>query len=156
MQLLIIRHGDPDYRLDSLTEKGFREASLLANRLASSGVRDFYVSPLGRAMDTARPALQRLEKKPVVCDWLQEFPITFPDPRTGETHIIWDYMPAYRAQPASGSNFPVILVVQEIFGVHEQGYLSSPRQAGLSGDCARALRASGRSAEVQQYAGTDE
>lgn len=28
-------------------------------------------------------------------------------------------MPAYRAQPAKGSNFPVILVVQEIFGVHE-------------------------------------
>jgi carboxymethylenebutenolidase len=28
-------------------------------------------------------------------------------------------MVAYRAQPASGSNFPVILVVSEIFGVHE-------------------------------------
>lgn len=28
-------------------------------------------------------------------------------------------MPAYRAQPAKGSNFPVILVVQEVFGVHE-------------------------------------
>jgi len=28
-------------------------------------------------------------------------------------------MPAYRAQPAQGSNFPVVLVVQEIFGVHE-------------------------------------
>ncbi len=28
-------------------------------------------------------------------------------------------MPAYRAQPASGGNWPVILVVQEIFGVHE-------------------------------------
>ncbi|MBP6711282.1 MAG: dienelactone hydrolase family protein, partial [Propionivibrio sp.] len=28
-------------------------------------------------------------------------------------------MPAYRAQPADGANFPVILVVQEIFGVHE-------------------------------------
>jgi carboxymethylenebutenolidase len=28
-------------------------------------------------------------------------------------------MPAYRAMPASGSAFPVILVVQEIFGVHE-------------------------------------
>ncbi len=28
-------------------------------------------------------------------------------------------MPAYRAQPASGAHFPVILVVQEIFGVHE-------------------------------------
>jgi carboxymethylenebutenolidase len=28
-------------------------------------------------------------------------------------------MPAYRAQPAQGSTFPVILVVQEVFGVHE-------------------------------------
>ena len=28
-------------------------------------------------------------------------------------------MPAYRAQPATGSHFPVILVVQESFGVHE-------------------------------------
>ncbi|MGE5387159.1 MAG: dienelactone hydrolase family protein [Betaproteobacteria bacterium] len=28
-------------------------------------------------------------------------------------------MPAYRAQPAQGKNFPTILVVQEIFGVHE-------------------------------------
>jgi carboxymethylenebutenolidase len=28
-------------------------------------------------------------------------------------------MPAYRAQPAQGNDFPVILVVQEIFGVHE-------------------------------------
>jgi len=28
-------------------------------------------------------------------------------------------MPAYRAQPAQGNHFPVILVVQEIFGVHE-------------------------------------
>ncbi|HEY9850950.1 MAG TPA: dienelactone hydrolase family protein [Leptolyngbyaceae cyanobacterium] len=28
-------------------------------------------------------------------------------------------IPAYRAMPATGQNFPVILVVQEIFGVHE-------------------------------------
>ncbi len=28
-------------------------------------------------------------------------------------------MPAYRAQPAQGVHFPVILVVQEVFGVHE-------------------------------------
>jgi len=28
-------------------------------------------------------------------------------------------MVAYRAQPASGANFPVILVISEIFGVHE-------------------------------------
>ena len=28
-------------------------------------------------------------------------------------------IPAYRAKPASGTNFPTVLVVQEIFGVHE-------------------------------------
>jgi carboxymethylenebutenolidase len=28
-------------------------------------------------------------------------------------------MPAYRAMPATGKSFPVVLVVQEIFGVHE-------------------------------------
>ncbi|NET06294.1 MAG: dienelactone hydrolase family protein [Symploca sp. SIO2B6] len=28
-------------------------------------------------------------------------------------------IPAYRAMPATGGNFPVVLVVQEIFGVHE-------------------------------------
>ncbi len=28
-------------------------------------------------------------------------------------------MPAYRAMPATGSNFPLVIVVQEIFGVHE-------------------------------------
>jgi carboxymethylenebutenolidase len=28
-------------------------------------------------------------------------------------------IPGYRAQPSSGTNFPIILVIQEIFGVHE-------------------------------------
>ena len=32
MRILFIRHGDPDYARDSLTEKGRREARLLADR----------------------------------------------------------------------------------------------------------------------------
>ena len=27
MRLLIVRHGDPDYSIDSLTEKGWKEAA---------------------------------------------------------------------------------------------------------------------------------
>ena len=34
MRLLFIRHGEPDYEKDSLTEKGFREAGYLAEYLA--------------------------------------------------------------------------------------------------------------------------
>jgi carboxymethylenebutenolidase len=39
----------------------------------------------------------------------------------GEVHLPVDggTMPGYRAMPASGEKFPVVLVVQEIFGVHE-------------------------------------
>ena len=32
MKLIFIRHGEPDYEADSLTEKGWREAELLAKR----------------------------------------------------------------------------------------------------------------------------
>ena len=53
MRLIFIRHAEPDYEHDSLTEKGWREAKLLAVRTKSWQVDDFYVSPLGRAQDTA-------------------------------------------------------------------------------------------------------
>ena len=53
MKLLIVRHGDPDYTIDSLTEKGWREARSLAQKLSKLEIKDFYVSPLGRAKDTA-------------------------------------------------------------------------------------------------------
>lgn len=55
-------------------------------------------------------------------------------------------IPAYRAQPATGSGWPVVLVVQEIFGVHEhikdlcrrlakQGYLAiAPELYARQGD----------------------
>ena len=34
MRLLFIRHAEPDYSIDSLTEKGWKEAELLSRRLA--------------------------------------------------------------------------------------------------------------------------
>ena len=44
MRIIFIRHGDPDYEHDSLTEKGWREAALLAERVSAWRVTDFYVS----------------------------------------------------------------------------------------------------------------
>ena len=44
MRILIIRHGDPDYSIDSLTEKGFREVELLAKRLSKLNISDIYVA----------------------------------------------------------------------------------------------------------------
>ena len=44
MKLIIIRHGDPDYSIDSLTEKGWREAELLSERISRLDVKAFYLS----------------------------------------------------------------------------------------------------------------
>ena len=61
MRLLIVRHGDPDYSIDSLTEKGWKEAEYLSERLSKLDVKDFYVSPLGRAKDTASFTLKKMK-----------------------------------------------------------------------------------------------
>ena len=53
MEILIVRHGDPDYERDTLTYKGIEEARLLAERLAKLEVTDFYCSPLGSSLGTA-------------------------------------------------------------------------------------------------------
>lgn len=73
MRILIIRHGEPDYSIDSLTPKGWHEAELLSCRLAKLAIDDFYCSPLGRAKDTAQPTLDKLGKKATILPWLEEF-----------------------------------------------------------------------------------
>jgi carboxymethylenebutenolidase len=58
-------------------------------------------------------------------------------------------IPAYRAMPATGSNFPVVLVVQEIFGVHEHIQDICRRFAKL-GYCAIAPELFARQGDVSQ------
>ena len=41
MKLVIVRHGDPDYSIDSLTEKGWKEVEYLSERLAKLDVKEF-------------------------------------------------------------------------------------------------------------------
>lgn len=95
MRLLIIRHGDPDYSIDSLTEKGWREAELLKAKLLKLDIKAFYSSPLGRAKDTAKPTLEALGETAKIYDWLREFDGYIIDPATKEKRIPWDLMPAY-------------------------------------------------------------
>lgn len=95
MRILIIRHGDPDYEHDTLTEKGKREASLLADMLAKDKIDYIYSSPLGRAKDTCAYTAERLGIEPKVLPWLEEF-VHYIDLPTGEKdHLIWDMLPAF-------------------------------------------------------------
>lgn len=111
MDLIIIRHGDPDYEHDTLTEHGWKEAEILSHRISQLNVRDFYVSPLGRAQDTASCTLKVMNRTATTLDWLQEFPArvyldqnehlleAYPDRQIRDgrltANVSWDILPSY-------------------------------------------------------------
>ena len=111
MRILMIRHGDPDYVRDTLTEKGHREASLLAETAQELNLGDCYQSPLGRAQATAAYCLEKLGKKAETLEWLREFPVkvdindskelqmAYTDTRKEGgrfgMRIAWDMLPSY-------------------------------------------------------------
>ncbi|MBR4707842.1 MAG: histidine phosphatase family protein [Pseudobutyrivibrio sp.] len=114
MKLVFIRHGDPDYVNDTLTEKGKVEAKLLSDIIDRYGIDEIYQSPLGRAMATAAYSADVLGVPVTTLDWLQEFR-GFVDPNvsidareayateleideeTGlyKKRIMWDMLPSY-------------------------------------------------------------
>ncbi len=93
MKIVICRHGDPDYEHDSLTEKGRREAELLSERIAKLHVKAFYVSPLGRAKDTAQPTLNKMNAAAEELPWLHEFKGVVMS--KGKITSCWDRKPSY-------------------------------------------------------------
>ena len=100
MKLLIVRHGDPDYSIDSLTPTGWAEAECLVPRMQKLDVKAFYVSPLGRARDTAAATLKALGREATVKPWLREFACSMPKPWLDHETCIWDWLPEdWTAEP---------------------------------------------------------
>ncbi len=114
MKLLFIRHGDPDYKNDALTERGRQEAALLADFLyrrqeeAGKKIDAFYLSPMGRAQATASYTLERLGRTGETVECLHEFPagVRIDDDewlskalprehRVKKTRNAWDMVPFY-------------------------------------------------------------
>lgn len=94
MKLLFIRHGEPDYTIDSLTEKGWKEAEFLSERLAKMDIKEFFVSPLGRAKDTAKATLKKTGRTAKEYEWLREFNIGILRPdKDCRSSVTWDWMP---------------------------------------------------------------
>ena len=101
MKLLIVRHGDPDYTIDSLTPKGWKEVDYLSEKLAKLDVKAFYVSPLGRAKDTASLTLKKMNRTATEEPWLREFDAHIHRPDVPEKEMIsWDWLPQdWTAEP---------------------------------------------------------
>lgn len=94
MKLLIVRHADPDYTIDSLTTTGWKEAELLSERLKKLDIKDFYTSPLGRAKDTASLTLNKMNREATTLPWLREFHCSIARPDQPVPKIPWDWLPA--------------------------------------------------------------
>ncbi|MBO4776234.1 MAG: histidine phosphatase family protein [Lachnospiraceae bacterium] len=92
MKLIIVRHGDPDYERDTLTELGWREAEALSERMKNVKADECYVSPLGRAQDTAGLSLEKMHMKAESLEWLREFAPKVKRPE--KTGVAWDWVPA--------------------------------------------------------------
>ena len=80
MDLLLVRHGQPDWAPDqiaqndpSLTELGREQAKRIAHRLSGlDHVDEIWVSPMRRAVQTAEPIAEELGHEVEVFPWLEE------------------------------------------------------------------------------------
>ena len=79
MEIVLIRHGEPEWVRDGLavvdpplTERGHRQAERLASWLREERFDEILVSPLLRARQTAAPLLGAYEVHEVIDPWLEE------------------------------------------------------------------------------------
>ena len=72
MLLYIVRHGDPVYSTDSLTERGRLQAEAVGKRLFHSKIDRIFSSPMGRALETAEPACRLLGLEKNIEEWTHE------------------------------------------------------------------------------------
>lgn len=79
MRIIFVRHGEPDYSLDCLTEKGKIQAENVSERLLNEQIGHIYVSPLGRARQTAQPLAEKLGMKAEVLPFMCEICWSGPD-----------------------------------------------------------------------------
>lgn len=73
MRLIFVRHGDPNYESDCLTELGHKQAKVTAQRLLDEGIEKVFSSPMGRALQTAQAFLQASGIKDMkILDFMKE------------------------------------------------------------------------------------
>ena len=72
MIFFLIRHGDPIYHPDSLTELGQKQAAALVERFQKFGLDEIYSSTSNRAQMTAQPTAEALGLEIQLCPWAHE------------------------------------------------------------------------------------
>ncbi|MBR2528356.1 MAG: histidine phosphatase family protein [Blautia sp.] len=72
MRIIFVRHGEPDYDRDCLTEEGKKQAAAAAERLFRENISMIYTSPNGRARETASYTAALLGLPVIILDYMHE------------------------------------------------------------------------------------
>ena len=72
MRIIFIRHGEPDYEHDTLTETGFKQAQIVAQRLKDENIDEIWSSTNGRAVNSAKPTAELLGLPVKTVDFMRE------------------------------------------------------------------------------------
>jgi 2,3-bisphosphoglycerate-dependent phosphoglycerate mutase len=96
VEIVLVRHAEPEWVKDGinydnppLTERGFRQAEMLADSLRGESFAEFHVSPLVRAQQTSDPIASVVSADRVTSHWLEEI-----------RSEIWHGTPAEKAEEA--------------------------------------------------------
>jgi len=93
MRIIFVRHGEPNYEKDCLTETGRRQAEAAAVRLEREGIAEIYASPMGRASETAAFTARRLGLPVHTLDFMHEISWGGPGiPEEGHPWTLGDWM----------------------------------------------------------------
>ncbi|MBQ8946134.1 MAG: histidine phosphatase family protein [Lachnospiraceae bacterium] len=93
MRLIYVRHGEPDYANDCLTETGRQQAIAVSKRLQKEGISEIYTSPMGRASQTASYTSELLDIPIQTMDYMHEITWGGPDiPAGGHPWTLSDRM----------------------------------------------------------------
>ena len=93
MRIIFVRHGEPDYAHDCLTDTGRVQAAAAAERLAGEGISEIYASSCGRAAETASYMAARLGLPVTTLDYMREISWGGPElPNNGHPWSLGDRM----------------------------------------------------------------
>ena len=71
MRIYFVRHGEPNYEKDCLTETGKKQAMAVANCLKDLGIEKVFSSTNDRALETASYTAKLLGLDVVPCDFMR-------------------------------------------------------------------------------------
>lgn len=124
MLLYIVRHGEPDYSTDTLTERGQAQAQAVSDRLVAARIEEIYCSPMGRARQTAAPTAARLGLPIHIEPWAEELgsesQTPYPDSKMKNIFMV----PSVLLASQENCAIPAESSFDECVGLRENGFIA--------------------------------